>query len=43
MQNAECGMENPRIQNLIPNFEIRIPNLHYLIGPPPSAEAWRSA
>jgi hypothetical protein len=39
MQNAECGMEKPMIQNLIPNSEIRIPNLHCLIGPPHPAEA----
>jgi hypothetical protein len=42
MQNAECGMENPMIQNLIPNSEIRIPNLHRPIGPPHPAEADRS-
>jgi hypothetical protein len=42
MQNAECGMENPMIQNLIPKSETRIPNLHCPIGPPHPAEGGRS-
>jgi hypothetical protein len=41
-QNAECRMEETRIQAFIPNSEIRIPNLPCRMGPLPSAEVERS-
>jgi len=35
-------MKKARIQDFIPNSEIRIPNFPCPIGPPPSAEVERS-
>jgi hypothetical protein len=42
MRNAECRILSARILDMIPNSEIRIPNLPCSISPPHPAEASQS-